>query len=68
MIAKCKCVARTVGPAKVHRGRLKVKAPCIFDMLTDVENGVNREDLSLGWSDQKTVCEQCILFKSAKCR
>ena len=44
MIAKCKYVARRVGPAKVHRGRLKVKAPCIFDILTDVvENGVNRD-------------------------
>ena len=69
MIAKCKRVACTIGPAKVHRGRLKVEAPCIFDMLTDVvEDGVNREDLSLGWSHKKTVCEQCILFKSAKCR
>ena len=51
MIAKCKGVSCAVGPTKLHRRRLKVEAPCIFDMLTDVvEDGVNREDLSLGWS------------------
>ena len=54
MIAKCKRVACTIGPAKVHRGRLKVEAPCIFDMLTDVvEDGVNREDLSLAGATKK---------------
>ena len=67
MIAKCKSISWTIGPTKIHRRRFQVKAPGVFDMLTDVvEGGVNSENLSLGWSYQEAVCEQCILFKSAK--
>ena len=67
MIAKRKGISCTIGPTKIHRGRFQVKAPGVVDMLTDVvEDGVNSENLSLGWSYQEAVCEQCVLFKSAK--
>ena len=67
MIAKRKGISCTIGPTKIHRGRFQVKAPGVVDMLTDVvEDGVNSEELSLGWGYQEAVCEQCVLFKSAK--
>ena len=67
MIAKRKGISCTVRPTKIHRGRFQVEAPGVVDMLTDVvEDGVNSENLSLGWGYQEAVCEQCVLFKSAK--
>ena len=67
MISKRKGISCTVRPAKIPRGRFQVEAPGVVDMLTHVvEDGVNSEELSLGWGYQEAVCEQCVLFKSAK--
>ena len=67
MIAKRKGISCTVRPTKIHRGRFQVEAPGVVDMLPDVvEDGVNSENLSLGWGYQEAVGEQCVLFKSAK--
>ena len=67
MIAKRKRISCTVRLTEIHRGRFQVKAPGVVDMLTDViEDGVNSENLSLCWSYQEAVCEQCALFMSSE--
>ena len=69
MIAKRKRVSCTVRPTEIHRGRFQVKAPSVVDVLTDVvEDGVNSENLSLGWSYEEAVSEHTVQVCQVKAK